>query len=611
MPRQREPEPPVATDPSARPPSPRLHDLLARVARPSSLAVAGLSAVLLFYALLKLYSLNFVNGDEHMYFYMSLLVSKGKWPYRDFFFSHPPLQLYIVGALYKVFGYSLALSKAVPSVAAMVSGVHVYLIGKRLVGRLEGVLGTALFLFTFDVLRGSSHFTGANCALAFALMAAYQAVAGRNVLAGVLFAIGTFIGVYVAPLALMLIVLLALRSWKESLRLLASYAAACALVCIVFVQVAGANAFWYQVFAYNLNKIAFRYSWFAKFRNVAYLNSLAMIGFVPSIVWAASMWILRGRPSGERVLPGALGRFAARLNLWNGDRVAAQMIFATFICGYFYFYSTRVDYYSYYFMLIMPWMGLMTATVAVDVVRYLGKRTGALSPAELPLPRAERRRREQSSRKHKGAPGRATTGPALSLWPLVLCAVALAAVLFYRQGIGSDRQVDMGEESSHYTWHDSPYLPQFVNAALRGVFWSEASDPIHPPNAITYYLQHESMHAPTIDAFVRAVRAECRPGERIFGEYSLGPFAGALGPCILGANLADTNPHRFKVHESSPEDWVRALEQDHLDIAIVVPGMTMMKEIALREYLTGTFPRVVATWNDPYVGHVELRRRAK
>ena len=576
--------------------------------RSTHLPIAGLAAALLFYALLKLYSLNFVNGDEHMYFYMSLLVSKGKWPYRDFFFSHPPLQLYLVGALYKIFGYSLALSKAVPSAAALISGLHVYLIGKRLVGRLEGVLATALFLFTFDVLRGSSHFTGANCALAFGLAAAYQAVAGRPIRAGILFAIGTFIGVYMAPLALMLAVLLAFRSWKESLRLLVSYVAGCAAICVVFASVAGAHVFWYQVFGYNLNKIAFRYSWFAKFRNVAYLNSLAMIGFVPGIVWAVSMWILRGRPSGERILPGALGRLGARLNLWNGDRVAAQMLFATLIFGYFYFYSTRVDYYSYYFMLVMPWMGLMTATVAVDIVRFIRERKGAASTDSAPEPRAERRRREQGARKHKGAASRATSGPIW--WPPILCAVALVAVLFYRQGIGSDRQVEMGDESSHYTWYDSPYLPQSLNALVRAIFWSPTSDPIHPPNAITYYLQHESMHAPTIDAFVAALRRECRPGERIFGEYSLGPFAGALGPCVLGADLADTNPHRFKVHESTPEDWVRALEQDHLDLAIVVPGMTMLKERALRDYLTGSFPRVVATWDDPYAGHVELRRRA-
>jgi hypothetical protein len=168
----------------------------------------------------------------------------------------------------------------------------------------------------------------------------------------------------------------------------------------------------------------------------------------------------------------------------------------------------------------------------------------------------------------------------------------------------------MGDETARYTWHDSPYLPRAVNALVRRIFWSPSSDPVHPPNAITYYLEHESMHAATIDAFVRAVRAECRPGERIFGEYSLGPFAAAVGPCVLGANLADTNPHRFKVHESTPEEWVRALERDHLDLAIVVPGMAMFRERVLREYLTRTFPRVVATWNDPYVGHVELRRRA-
>jgi hypothetical protein len=35
----------------------------------------------------------------------------------------------------------------------------------------------------------------------------------------------------------------------------------------------------------------------------------------------------------------------------------------------------------------------------------------------------------------------------------------------------------------------------------------------------------------------------------------------------------------------------------------------MMKERVLRDYLTSTFPRTVAVWDDPYAGHVELRRR--
>jgi len=575
-------------------------------------AVVALGCVLLFFALLKLYSLNFVKGDEHMYFYMSLLVSKGKWPYRDFFFSHPPLQLYLMGALYKLFGYSLVLSKAVPSLAAMVSGIYVYLLGRRLVGRSEALLAVILFLFTFDVLRGSSHFTGANCALAFGLAASYQALVRRPILAGALFAIGTFIGVYIAPLVLMLSVLLAFRSWKESLRLLGSALVVSVVVCAVFAGVAG-HAFWYQVFGYNLNKIALRYSWFAKTRNVAYLNTAVMIGFVPGMVWAIATWVLRGRARGETTLPGAAGRLGAWLNLWGGDRVAAQMIFATLICGYLYFYSTRVDYYSYYFMLIMPWMGLMTATVTVDVLRYVGERLSSGTPGEPPSSRGERRRRQQAARRQERTAGSAPNAPRLvwRLWPLVACAAAVALVLVYRQGIGADRQEEAGDGTTTYAWRDSPFLPGAVNGMVRALFWSPASDSTHPPNAITYYLQHETLSAPTIDSFVQAVRGQCRPGERIFGEYSLGPFAAAVGSCVLGANLADTNPHRFKVHESTPEDWVRALEKDHLDIAIVVPGSSTLKERVIRDYLTGTFPRLVATWDDPYAGHVELRRRAE
>ena len=573
------------------------------------MAAAALCAVLSCFALLKLYSLNFVNGDEHMYFYMSLLVARGQWPYRDFFFSHPPLQLYVMGVLYKLFGYSLALSKSVPSLAAMVSGLHVYLIGRRLLGRLEGVLGAFLFLFTFDVLRGSSHFTGANVALAFGMAAAYQAIARRPILAGLLFALGTFTGVYIAPLALMLVVLIAFRSWRESLRLLGVYAVACLLVGAVFAVASGWQPFWYQIFSYNLHKIAFRYSWYAKFRNVAYLNSLVMIGFLPGIVWAVSLWILRGRARGAPTLPGRLGRLGAWLNLWGGDRTAAQMVFATFLCGYFYFFSTRVDYYSYYFMLIMPWMGLATATVAADVVCFVAQRRRAPRSVEPNLSRKERRRREHASRKQKAATG--AERPAWSIWPLAVCALTLACVLAYRQGIGKDRQTEMGEESLHYQWRDSAYLPATLNGLAHAILWEDSSDPVNLPNAITHYLQHESRSAGAALGFVAAVRSQCRPGERIFGEYSLGPFAGALGPCVLAANLADTNPHRFKVHESTPDQWVAALEKAHLDIAIVTRGDTMMRERALREYFASTFPRVVATWDDPYVGHVELHRRAQ
>jgi hypothetical protein len=87
--------------------------------------------------------------------------------------------------------------------------------------------------------------------------------------------------------------------------------------------------------------------------------------------------------------------------------------------------------------------------------------------------------------------------------------------------------------------------------------------------------------------------------------------AAPVSDCVLGANLADSNPHRWKAHESTLEDWVAALEADHLEIAIFKPGSTLAKAPAMRRYLNGTFPGVDAVWDDPCVGYVEPRLRAR
>ena len=52
-------------------------------------------------------------GDENVYYYMGRLVSEGKMPYRDFFFAHPPLQIYLIALVYKAFGFSIAALKSV------------------------------------------------------------------------------------------------------------------------------------------------------------------------------------------------------------------------------------------------------------------------------------------------------------------------------------------------------------------------------------------------------------------------------------------------------------------------------------------------------------------
>ena len=43
-------------------------------------------------------------GDENVYFYMAKAVSEGQMPYRDFFYAHPPLHIFALATLIKIFG---------------------------------------------------------------------------------------------------------------------------------------------------------------------------------------------------------------------------------------------------------------------------------------------------------------------------------------------------------------------------------------------------------------------------------------------------------------------------------------------------------------------------
>ncbi len=617
----------------------------------------ALAGVLLVFFIFKLYSLNFVLGDEHMYNYMSLLILEGKWPYRDFFFSHPPLQLYVVALLFGVTGYSLVAAKLIPTIAALVSALHIFLIGKKLLGKSEALLAAVLFLFTFDVMRGSAHLTGANMALAFMMAGAYQVIVKRVVLGGVLLAFGALTGLYAVPLALMLIVLLALRSRRESLKLLAAWAGTLALGALIFVGVAGGDAL-YAVVEYNMAKKAMTYSWFQKYRNVFFLNTTVMIGLLPAMAWAAVRWKVGGRELAKEekatLKKGSRWKRAiVVVGLWRGDPIAAVILCATFVFGYYLFYSTLKVYYSYYFMLIMPFTALLTAYVTVDVFRFVWQivrqrktETPVEQPAQEERPRPSQKKRKK--RKKKGgkkrdqkvskpaasrvkakasAPSRAKRQTRRSqtesqreppdeglwskLWPVAVPLLVLLGVFLYRQGIKQERLEKYKDTRRSYTWRDGRYVPGLFNDLIKGVFWDPVRDRNSPPSTIARYLQHETVYAASIDKFVQAVRDNCKPGETVFGEYSLGPFAASVSDCTVAANLIDTNMHRVRAGESTLEQWIGRLKEAKLTYAVVRRGSSLTRRPELRKYLYGTFPEVVFTWKDPKVGMVEFRRRAE
>jgi 4-amino-4-deoxy-L-arabinose transferase-like glycosyltransferase len=115
------------------------------------------AAAALLFVVLKLYSLDVVVvGDEHLYFNMAVLVNKGLVPHRDFFYTHPPLHLYLAVLVFKLFGYSLALGKALPNAATLIGGLMLFAVGRRMLGAAEAAVACAIFLLSFDPLRLSS-----------------------------------------------------------------------------------------------------------------------------------------------------------------------------------------------------------------------------------------------------------------------------------------------------------------------------------------------------------------------------------------------------------------------------------------------------------------------
>jgi len=598
-------------------PEPAAAGSAAAVWVPFCAGLALLGALLLF-AVLKAYCFNFTRGDEHLYNAMSLLILDGQWPYRDFFFAHPPLPLYLTAGLFAVFGYSLVASKAVPILAAMSSGVHLFWLGRRSFGPVTGALAAILFLFTFDVIRGSSHPTGANVAVAFILAGTVQVFRGRNATAGVLLGCATLTGVYAVPMVLMLATLLALRSFADAGRFALGFGAFTGAILLLFTAVTG-TAIWADVVGYSLAKEPMQHSWFDKFGNVFFLNFHALAGFLPAIAWALARWWSEGRPAAsgavEARLPRAVRRWVGRLDPWGADGVGRALFFATIACGYLFFFSNLRVYYSYYFMLVFPWMALLTAWFVVEVVSFLwrlarGSRVEAASaPAKAGSRQAQRKRQREES-KRGPATARASRARARRFAPLAAGALATIATVAFRDGVGEARNADGAARVTRYTFLPTPYLSVGINRLVEAAFWSDVRDTQDPPRSITRYLQHETMYAPTIDRFREGVRQVCRPGERIFGEYSLAPYAHAVSDCRVAANLIDMNTARLSSGESTLRGWIEAVEADGLDVAIWREPSAYMRHTELREYLLGDFPEVVFEWTDPHVGRVQLRRRA-
>ena len=77
---------------------------------------------------------NYAVSDENIYYLMGKEAAEGRMPYRDFFFSHPPLQVFLFAAIIKVFGFNFLLLKSTSAVATVISAFFVFKLVKEKFG---------------------------------------------------------------------------------------------------------------------------------------------------------------------------------------------------------------------------------------------------------------------------------------------------------------------------------------------------------------------------------------------------------------------------------------------------------------------------------------------
>ena len=232
--------------------------------------------------LVKLYLVHPSFSDENIYYSMGKVIDEGQKPYYDFNYVHPPIQIYILAAVFKLFGTSLVIAKLVPLFASSLAVVMIFLISKKLFDEKSALVGSLLFIITPVFIAFSDQGYGIWETLLFILISFYLSLKEKYLASGIFFSVAVFtryLSVLFFPLMLITLFFQKLR-WKKFF--IYSAASASALF-LFFYSIYGFNfidqSLLFQLFAKSnpniLPKLPFQYLGFGFFS--IFLASISLI----------------------------------------------------------------------------------------------------------------------------------------------------------------------------------------------------------------------------------------------------------------------------------------------------------------------------------------------
>ncbi|MCB9733488.1 MAG: glycosyltransferase family 39 protein [Deltaproteobacteria bacterium] len=370
--------------------------------------VTALIAVpLALFLLVKTHGMGTSNTDENIYFYMARDLARGRLPYVDYFFAHPPLHVLVPGVILAVFGWSFTIAKLFAVVAAAVTGGAIFAIGRRAWGPVAGALAAVLFLFAAEQLKASANMTGVNLTTMWLTLGLWASLRGRGALAGVLLGLAATTGFYSMAAICALLVLLPFRprdaarprGLHPGLRQLIAFLLVAGGVNLLFLAVAG-DAYVLGVYTFHGLKGLRNDQMVDLFGGdpgfpLSLLHNVAAMAsgreFQKELFYQAHLWmglivaplvaIVRFALAPERRPAWA---FLSPRRLWRetpGD--GAAVLVALVALALFVQYAMFRELYSFYFVLIYPVLALLVAYAITrgGPRRGAGPRLGPRAPA--------------------------------------------------------------------------------------------------------------------------------------------------------------------------------------------------------------------------------------
>ncbi|MFA5140312.1 MAG: glycosyltransferase family 39 protein [Elusimicrobiota bacterium] len=303
---------------------------------------AGFGVCLACFLLIKRTDMVFCSGDENLYFYYGKLVSEGKLPYRDFFFAHQPLQLYVYALLFKLFGFRFLVLKWVSAACASLTALSLFLSMKKEFRPAHGVLASALFLFSHNILHVSTYNLGLELCLCLFAFSCLLLQRGRPFAAGLVMGLSLLTRLHPAILVLALGAFLLRRDRRTGLRFALGTTLMFGAGELALLASAG-GAFYADVFAYHARLRGISDAWA---RKLAVLSEAAKHDILPLFFAVGSLFSSERR---RLALPAALsGVYLAFLLCTKGV-------------------------FNYYLMMLMPALSAMAACALMDSAKDMGR----------------------------------------------------------------------------------------------------------------------------------------------------------------------------------------------------------------------------------------------